>query len=154
MSYSIHTVYVVWGTEFIQFQAALAVLHQDDRQKRINCTRMIWIKWWIHPCLRIVLVENSKRGKELNKFYPLNSSDDLCLVFCINPSFMSAWRLQYVQKCVKNFCSGQYGWIREWRLACELYCTMYIVQTLTVHVHVRTRPLQMGIYRCFFLKNL
>ena len=31
----------VWGTEFIQFLAALAILHQDDMQTRINCARMI-----------------------------------------------------------------------------------------------------------------
>ena len=33
------------GTEFIQFLAALAILHQDDRKKRMNCTRTIfWCK--------------------------------------------------------------------------------------------------------------
>ena len=31
----------VWGTERIQFLAALAVLHWDDLKKRMNCTRMI-----------------------------------------------------------------------------------------------------------------
>ena len=31
----------VWGTECIRFLAALAVLHQDDMKKMINCTRMI-----------------------------------------------------------------------------------------------------------------
>ena len=30
-------------------------------------------------------VQNRKRGKELNKFCPPNGSDDLCVVFCINP---------------------------------------------------------------------
>ena len=28
------------------------------------------------------------RGKELNKFFPPNNSDDLCLIFCKNPSSM------------------------------------------------------------------
>ena len=28
----------VWRTEFIQFLSALAVLHQDDMLKRMNCT--------------------------------------------------------------------------------------------------------------------
>ena len=32
---------VVWGTEFIQYHAALAVLCQDDMKKWINGTRMI-----------------------------------------------------------------------------------------------------------------
>ena len=27
-------------------------------------------------------------GKELNKFFPPNNSDDLCLIFCKNPSSM------------------------------------------------------------------
>ena len=31
----------VWGTECIQFLAALAILHQDELKKRMNCTRLI-----------------------------------------------------------------------------------------------------------------
>ena len=31
----------VWGTEFIQFLAALAILHQDEMKNRLICTRMI-----------------------------------------------------------------------------------------------------------------
>ena len=31
-------------SEFIQFLAVLAVLHQDDMKKRMTCTRMICIK--------------------------------------------------------------------------------------------------------------
>ena len=31
----------VLGTEFIKIRAALAILHQDDMNKRMNCTRMI-----------------------------------------------------------------------------------------------------------------
>ena len=48
----------VWGTEFIHFLAVLAVLHQDDMNKRVNCTRVIYGKGGIHPTLQIVLVEN------------------------------------------------------------------------------------------------
>ena len=33
-------------------------------------------------------MENSYRGKELNKFCVLNSSDHLCLALCVNPSSM------------------------------------------------------------------
>ena len=32
---------------------------KDDIKKRINCTRMLWRKGWIHPILHIVLVLNS-----------------------------------------------------------------------------------------------
>ena len=35
---------------------------------------------------KIVLVQNSWRGKELNQFCPIKISDDLCLFFDINPS--------------------------------------------------------------------
>ena len=31
----------VWGTEFIQFLAALAIFHQDYMKKGRNCTKMI-----------------------------------------------------------------------------------------------------------------
>ena len=31
----------VLGTEFIQFVAALVILHKDYMKKRMNCTRMI-----------------------------------------------------------------------------------------------------------------
>ena len=44
----------------------------------------------IHPFLHSILVQNSQRVKELNKFCPPNSSDDLCLFFCINPSSSTA----------------------------------------------------------------
>ena len=75
----------VWGTAFIQLIVAL--------------TRTIlifgWIapgwferKGWIHPILQIVLVQNIYHRKEMNKFCPPNSSDDLCLFFCIYPSSM------------------------------------------------------------------
>ena len=40
----------------------------------------------IHTILHIV--QNSQRGKELNKFCPPNSSDDLGPFFCICPSSM------------------------------------------------------------------
>ena len=50
----------VWGTELIQI---------------------------LHAMLLIVLVQSSQRGKELNQFCPPSSSDDLCLLFCIYPSY-------------------------------------------------------------------
>ena len=37
---------------------------------------------------RINAEEKAKRGKEWNKFCPPSSSDDLSLLFCINPSSM------------------------------------------------------------------
>ena len=64
----------------------LIPVHQDEVKNRMNCTRMILRKWLIHPILQIVLVQNSLRGKELNKFFPPNGRDDLCLFVCIYPS--------------------------------------------------------------------
>ena len=49
-----------WGTEFTQFLAALAILHQDDMKKR--------------PKL-------AQQGIE--QMFSLNSSDDLCLLIYI-----------------------------------------------------------------------
>ena len=73
------------GTEFIQFLAALAVFQQDDfySKNRMNSYFSSNYPGEIHPILQFVLAQNRERGKELNKFCPLNSSKDLCLFFCI-----------------------------------------------------------------------
>ena len=67
----------VWGTEFIQFLAALAILLQNDLKNRMNSSFFSYHPGAIHPFLYIILVQNSQRGKELNLFRPPNSSDDL-----------------------------------------------------------------------------
>ena len=36
----------------------------------------------------ILFFQINKRGKEFNKFCPLNRHDDLCLCFCLHPSSM------------------------------------------------------------------
>ena len=45
----------------------------------------------IHPNLPIVLTQNSKCSKGMNRFYPPNSIDDLYLLFCLYPSSMESW---------------------------------------------------------------
>ena len=75
---------VLW-TECIQFLAALAILHQDDMKRSMNCTRM--------NCARMNSSFSSNRhgakfGKDLKQFCPPKISNDLCLLFCINPSSM------------------------------------------------------------------
>ena len=55
--------------------------------------RTIWRIGWIHPFLQIILMQfilffKSSLCKELNKFCPSNSSDDICPFFCIYPSSM------------------------------------------------------------------
>ena len=52
-----------------------------------------------HPILPIVLVQNSYHGKELNILCPLRSSDDLCLLFCINPSSSMVSNVEVGFKC-------------------------------------------------------
>ena len=42
----------------------------------------------IHPFLKTILVVNLQCGMELNEFRPSNSSDDLCLLFCL---FLLLW---------------------------------------------------------------
>ena len=70
-------------------------------KKRFNCTRMNRKKGLIHPILQIVLLQkNSWPVKELNKFYPPNSSDDLCLLFCIYPSSMQ--QIKIFKKLVEH----------------------------------------------------
>ena len=79
----------VLGTEYIQFLAALAVLLQDEiiiffRSSLCNSSFFNIILVQIILFL-IIALQNSYRGKKLTKFCPPNSSEDLCLVFCINP---------------------------------------------------------------------
>ena len=45
-------------------------------------------RYSIHPFFQIILVENSLFGKEVNEFCPLSRTDDLYLLFCINPTSM------------------------------------------------------------------
>ena len=48
----------------------------------------------IHPIFHIFLVQNRSHGNELNKFCPLNISNDLYLFFCIYPtSLEEMWLL-------------------------------------------------------------
>ena len=56
-----------------------------------------------------IVLRNIARSKEFNKFFPPNSSDDLCLFFCICPSSMPV-RVQWYSvkyprtKCLTTRC--------------------------------------------------
>ena len=73
----------------------------------------------IHPILHIILVKNSKRGKEFYQLCPPGSSDDLCFfsVFIL----LLCWSQKYVL-CKMNEICGRLSrwWILWWRqpLAC------------------------------------
>ena len=58
----------VWEdrTEWIQFLATPAILHQDDLKKKVNSSYASNCPGVIRPVLPIVLVQNSSRSKELN----------------------------------------------------------------------------------------
>ena len=75
----------VWGTEFIQFLAALALCTRTILTNRMNSFFYSNNPGAIHPILQFFLVQNCLCGKELNKFCPLNTSGDICLFFCIYP---------------------------------------------------------------------
>ena len=83
----------VWGTEFIKFLAALAIWLFRTwiiLKNRGNLSFSFNLPGAIHPILQIVLVQNSLRDKEFNKFYPPISSDDLSLSFCLFPFYMTS----------------------------------------------------------------
>ena len=74
-------------------QKLAIILHQDNLKNRMNSSFSPYHPGAINffPChpgaidhfLNIFLVQNSLRGKELNKFCPPNSNDDLCLLLCV-----------------------------------------------------------------------
>ena len=59
---------------------------------------------WIRPFLSNWPRQNSKWGKELNKFCPPNRRDDLCLAFCFHPSSMGTCNLTITKwmQCMLN----------------------------------------------------
>ena len=85
-------------TKIFQFLFfALAILPQDQWKNIGGFAHKSLIRPSANqPFLRIVLVQNSQRGKKLKQFFTPRSSDDLCLLFCINPS------VQYRPKIFKD----------------------------------------------------
>ena len=63
-----------WGTAFIKFLAAVAILHQDVLKNTMNSSVSSYHPGAKHPFLYTILVQNSLRGKDLNKFCPPDSS--------------------------------------------------------------------------------
>ena len=56
----------------------------------------------VHHFLQIILVLNLYCGRDLNEFLPPNSSDDLCLLFCL---FLFRW--SGISVCI------QYWWLSD-----------------------------------------
>ena len=61
-------------------------IHTEERRRSQRSTFSLNHPGAIYPILQIVLLQNSQRGKEFNKFCPLNKSDDL-LPFLMYLSF-------------------------------------------------------------------
>ena len=70
----------VWGTELLQYLAALDILQQDDWKNSMKSLYSFYYPGANHSILLIVLVQNSYRGKELKQFYSPSSRDDLSAV--------------------------------------------------------------------------
>ena len=77
----------VWGTKCVQFLAALDILPRTIINKRMNSSFSFKSSWYISSySSNRPTAKQLYRGKELDKFCPANSSDDLCLLFCIYPA--------------------------------------------------------------------
>ena len=91
------------GKNLFNFLAALAFLHKDDLKNRMNSSFSSDYPGAINPFLHIILVQNSK---EFNKFCTPNSSDDLCLLLCVNPApggnSVDVWHGEERQHCGGN----------------------------------------------------
>ena len=66
----------VWGTTFVKFLAALSA----------SCFASVYLE----ETVEFILFSQSKRGKTAYaaRNWSLNRSNDLCIVFCFNPSSM------------------------------------------------------------------
>ena len=74
---------------FIQFLAAVAFLLQDDFEKRM-IQPFLKSSWCISPIIfKSSQCKTAMRGKDLNKFCPSNSSNDLYLFFWLYHSSMT-----------------------------------------------------------------
>ena len=81
----------VWGKEFIQFLAALAILPiRTILKTRMNSSFSFKSSCCYSSYYSNRPLQNSQRGKELNNFCLPNKSNDLCLFFCLYPSSMTA----------------------------------------------------------------
>ena len=78
----------LWDINFQFLATYMYILYQDDLKNGMNSSFSSHHPGEIHPFLYIILLQKSCRGNELNNFCPKNSSDDLCLLFCLNPSSM------------------------------------------------------------------
>ena len=78
----------VWGVDFSQFLAALAILPRTILKNRMNSFFSFKSSWCNSP-----YSSNGCSAKQAARqgIVFILSGDDLCLFFCIYPSFMPPW---------------------------------------------------------------
>ena len=102
---------------YCKFIDTIAIWHQDNLKNRMKAHFSSYHPGAIHPFLLIILVQNNQQGKELNSFCPPNSSDNLCLFFCLNPS-------STVYTLLTVYCTVCFRGLLYWAVQCRLttYC--------------------------------
>ena len=70
----------VWGADFVQFLAALAVLSRSVGNKRLNSS---------YSSTSTEAKQLAQQGTEQS--LPPNRHDDFCMFFSLHPSFMSKY---------------------------------------------------------------
>ena len=78
----------VWKTECIQFLAALAIFPRTILKNMMNSSFSFKSSWCNSSHSAKSPSAKDLRGKEFNKFCPLNTGDDIFLFFCLHPSSM------------------------------------------------------------------
>ena len=76
----------VWGAEIVQFLAALAILPRSISKKRLNSAGLFEKTVEFNRFFQNDRNKTASTAGNLNKFYPPNRRNDLCLAFCFNPS--------------------------------------------------------------------
>ena len=97
----------VQGTKFNSLPR-YSYLNQDILKNIMNSSFSSNLHSVVHPVFSIILVQNSQRGKELNKFCPPNSSDDLSLLFCLKHEIL--YRYLMLQYCRGNNKFNKLKW--------------------------------------------
>ena len=77
----------VWGEDFVKFLSALTILPRTIFKNRINSSSSFKSSWCNSSHNSNRPVQNSKCGKEFNKLFPPNRSDERPLPLLLSLSF-------------------------------------------------------------------
>ena len=118
------------GAELIKFLAALAILYPNNLKNRMHCTWIIWRIVWIHPSPQNMVVKNCSHGKELNQ-----SSDGLCLLFCLYP-LSSVW-LQGVKMARHDFCFCKISLKTNWWFSASIPTKISVILVVITFIPLK-----------------